>query len=139
MPESPSAARCLVCRDDELLVEEHVDPGAGGRVYRPPGRALADDTDPEAAVEQEFADVLGVTLTDVSRLGTFDGTVVYEGDVEEAWLYDEEGFTLYDPETGETDRVCWLHVDDFRKYGETLRPEGLLDALAGGTTETAAD
>lgn len=139
MPDSPSAARCVVRRDDELLVEEHVDPGAGGRLYRPPGRALAGDADPEDAVTAEFEDVLGVALTDLATLGTFDGTVVYEGDVEDGWLYDEEGFTLYDPRTGETGRVCWLHFDDFLKYGETLRPAGLLDELAGGAADTAAD
>lgn len=139
MPDSPIAARCVVDRDDELLVEEHVDPEAGGRVYRPPGRSLDGDADPVGALTAEFEDVLGVALTDLAPLGTFDGTVVYGGDVEHGWLYDEEGFTLYDPQTGETGRICWLHLDDFRKYGETLQPDGLLDALAGGTMGTSGD
>lgn len=128
MPESPSVARCVVRRDDELLVEEHVDPEAG-RVYVPPGSDVPGDGDPAVAVRNEFADLLGVTLTDLTVLGTFDGIRVFDGDVEEGWLSNEAGFTLYDPETGETERVCWLHVDDFRKYGETLRPAGLLDVL----------
>jgi hypothetical protein len=131
MPESPRAARCVVRQDGEVLVEEHVDPEAGGRVYRPPGRTVDDDADPADAVRQSFEDVLGVALTDLSVLGTFDDTLVFEGDVDSDWLYDEAGFTLYDPESGETDRVCWLHLDDFRRYGETLLPDGLLDALAG--------
>lgn len=129
MPESPSAARCVVRRDDELLVEERVDAESGERVYAPLGQRVPADGDPAAAVREAFADRLGVTVTACSVLGTFDGTRVFEGDVEEAWPYDESGFTVYDPETGETDRVCWLHVDDFRKYGEPLEPTGLLDAL----------
>ncbi|WP_336034477.1 NUDIX domain-containing protein [Halobacterium yunchengense] len=130
MPDSPSTARCVVRRGDELLVEESVDP-EDGRAYVPPGGALPPGGDPEAAVREAFADVLDATLTDLEPLGTFDGTRVYEGGLEESWPHTEEGFTLYDPETGETGRVCWLHVDDFRKYGETLRPDGLLDALDG--------
>lgn len=129
MPESPSVARCVVRRDDELLVEEHVDPETGRRVYWPPGRRIPPDSDAESAVRREFTELLGVTLVDSVVLGSFDGVLVFEGDVEESWLSNEAGFTLYDPETGETERVCWLHVDDFRKYGETLRPDGLLDAL----------
>lgn len=129
MPESASEARCVVRRDDELLVEERVEPQAGRRDYAPPGRRIPEATDPETAVRAEFEDVLGVTLGDLTVLGTFDDTLVYEGDVDDSWLYSEEGFTLYGPETGETDRLCWLHLDDFRKYGETLQPAGLLDAL----------
>lgn len=126
---SERATRCVVRRDGHLLVEEQVDVDAGERVFVPPGRSIEDHESPEAAVAQEFDDLLGVTLTDLRELGAFDGVHVFEGDVEENWLYDEEGFTVYDPETGETSRLCWLHEDDFRKYGETLRPPGLLDEL----------
>jgi predicted NUDIX family NTP pyrophosphohydrolase len=120
-------AACVVRRDGEVLVEEHV--AEEGRVYRPPSRSVRGDTDPEAAVRREFEDRLGVSLTDLSELGTFGDTRVFEGDIAAAWPYDETGFTVYDPETGETTRLAWLHLDDFRKYGEALRPEGLLAAL----------
>jgi len=125
---SESRACCVVRRDGELLVEEAFDPDAGERVFRPLGRAV-DGDDAEAAVDDEFATVLGATLVDVSPLGTYDDARVFEGNLEEAWPYGESGFTVYDPDSGETTRVCWLHVDDFRRYGETLEPEGLLEAL----------
>jgi hypothetical protein len=126
---SERATRCVVRRDGHLLVAEQVDVDAGERVYVPPGRPIEDGKSPKAAVEQEFDDLLGVTLTDLRELGEFDGVQVFEGDVEENWLYDEEGFTVYDPDSRETSRLSWLHLDDFRKYGETLRPRGLLDEL----------
>ncbi|MFB6073065.1 MAG: NUDIX domain-containing protein [Halobacterium sp.] len=124
---SVTRACCLLRRDDELLVEERVDPDAG-RVYRPVGGRV-DDEPPEAVVRDAFEDALGVDLTDVSEVGTYDGTLVFEADAQSAWPYGEEGFTVYDPDSGETTRLAWLHVDDFRKYGETLRPEGLLADL----------
>ena len=127
---SESRVCCVVRRDGELLVEEEFDAEAGERVFRPLGRTV-DDESAEEAVVQEFSTVLGVTLVGVSPLGTYDGVRVFEGDVEESWPYAESGFTVYDPDSGETARVCWLHVDDFRKYGETLEPDGLLDGLAG--------
>ncbi|WP_232701110.1 hypothetical protein [Halobacterium wangiae] len=125
---SEPRACCVVRRDGELLVEERVDPDAGERVFRPLGRHVGDDA-AESALEAEFSSVLGVELVAASALGTFDGVRVLEGSIREAWPYAESGFTVYDPDVGETTRVCWLHVDDFRKYGETLAPEGLLDAL----------
>ena len=119
-------ARCVVRRDEELLVEEDID---GERAFRPLGRRVGDGETPEAAVEQEFSDVLGVGLNGLSSPGTYAGVRVFEADADAAWVYAEEGFTVYDPESGETTRVCWLHADDFRKYGEKLRPEGLLGDL----------
>jgi hypothetical protein len=126
---SERTARCVVRRDGHLLVEEQVDVDAGERVFVPPGRSLGSGESPEAALEQEFDDLLGVTLTDLRELGEFDDVHVFEGDVEENWLYGEEGFTVYDPDSRETSRLSWLHLDDFRKYGETLRPDGLIDEL----------
>lgn len=102
---------------------------SGGRSYRPPGRDVAADEDPEDAVRTVFEDVLGVELEWLAPIGTFDDTVVFEADLGTAWPYTEEGFTVYDPEDGETTRLAWLHRDDFQKYGETLEPEGLLDEL----------
>jgi hypothetical protein len=126
---SERTARCVVRRDGHLLVEEQVDVAAGERVFVPPGRPVGDHESPEAVLQQEFDDLLGVSLTDLQENGEFDGVHVFEGDVEENWLYDEEGFTVYDPDSRETSRLSWLHLDDFRKYGETLRPQGLLDEL----------
>jgi hypothetical protein len=121
-------AACLVRRDGELLVVETISP-SGGRAYRPPGRDVAPDEDPEDAVRTVFEDVLGVELEWLAPMGTFEDTVVFEADLGTAWPYTEEGFTVYDPEDGETTRLAWLHRDDFQKYGETLEPEGLLDEL----------
>ncbi|AHG03294.1 hypothetical protein HALDL1_06560 [Halobacterium sp. DL1] len=125
---SEPRAYCVVRRDGELLVEERVDQTAGERAFRPLGRRVGDGS-AESAVAEEFASVLGVDLHGVSPLGAFDSMRVLEGSIEAAWPYAESGFTVYDPETEERRRVCWLHVDDFRKYGETLEPEGLLETL----------
>jgi len=125
--EAVARAACVVRSLEELLVEETVDPERG-RVYRPL-TADVDDEEPEAAVRATFADVLGVDLSWVTELGTYDGVRVFEASADQAWLYDDDGFTVFDPETGETTRMTWLHREDFEKYGETLEPEGLLDAL----------
>jgi 8-oxo-dGTP pyrophosphatase MutT (NUDIX family) len=122
-------AACLVRHRDELLVEESVDSDEGGRVYRPLGRSVAADQDPEAAVREEFTDTLGVDLEWVTAVGTYDGVQVFEASAAQRWLYGEDGFTVFDPETQETTRLAWLHREDFEKYGETLRPAGLLADL----------
>lgn len=127
MSEPRPVARGVVRRDDELLVTECIEDGQ--RVYVPPGEQVAGEEDATDAVARVFSDLLGVEVSDARDLGTFDGTRVFEVALADRWVYDEEGFTVYDPESGETTRVCWLHVDDFRKYGETLRPSGLLDAF----------
>lgn len=126
---SQRRACCLVRRFDELLVEETIDPDAGVRAFRPLGQPVGDGQDPEAAVREAFENVLGVELSWLTELGTFDDVRVLEASADENWLYSEDGFTVYDPETQETTRICWLHLEDFEKYGETLRPEGLLAAL----------
>ena len=121
-------AACVVRSLEELLVEETVDPERG-RVYRPLSTDVADGEDPEAAVRTAFTDVLGVDLSWVTELGTYDGVRVFEASVEQSWLYGDDGFTVFDPETDETTRLAWLHREDFEKYGETLAPEGLLADL----------
>jgi len=123
-----SRAACVVRSLEELLVEEVVDP-EHGRVFRPLSADIADGEDPEAAVRAAFGDVLGVDLSWVTPLGTYDGVRVLEASADQAWLYDDDGFTVFDPDSGETTRLAWLHREDFEKYGETLRPAGLLDAL----------
>lgn len=123
-------AACLVRHRDELLVEETVDSdGGGGRVYRPLGRSVPDGEDPEAAVRVEFTDALGVDLEWLTAVGSYDGVRVFEASADQRWLYAEDGFTVFDPETKRTTRLTWLHREDFEKYGETLEPEGLLAAL----------
>jgi len=123
-----TTARCLIRDLDELLVEETVDPEVG-RVYRPLGRDVRDDETPEEAVRAAFRETLGVGLSWVTALGDYDGVRVFEASVDDNWLYDETGVTVFDPDTEETTRLAWLHVEDFEKYGERLRPAGLLDDL----------
>jgi 8-oxo-dGTP pyrophosphatase MutT (NUDIX family) len=122
-------ACAVVRRDDELLVEEGVDVDAGERVFRPFGTSVRRDECADAAVERAFEEQLGVALAAVRPLGEFGDERVFDAGTAGRWLHQETGFTLYDPETGESTRLCWLHLDDFRKYGETLRPAGLLAEL----------
>lgn len=126
--EAVARAACVVRSLDELLVEETVDPERG-HVFRPLTADVGDDEDPEAAVRRAFTDALGVDLSWVTELGTYDGVRVFEASVDQAWLYGDDGFTVFDPETDETTRLAWLHREDFEKYGETLAPEGLLADL----------
>ncbi|SEW03512.1 hypothetical protein [Halobacterium jilantaiense] len=121
-------AACVVRSLEELLVEETVDPERG-HVFRPLTTGVADGESPEHAVRQAFADLLGVELEWVTELGTYGGVRVLEASADQSWLYDDDGFTVFDPESGETTRLTWLHREDFEKYGETLEPPGLLDAL----------
>ena len=122
-------ASAVVRRDDEVLVEEGFDAAAGERVFRPFGASVRPDERPTEAVERAFRDQLDVELVDAALLGAFDDERVFDAETADRWLHQGSGFTLYNPGTGESTRLSWLHLDDFRKYGETLRPEGLLEAL----------
>jgi len=127
--DGAARAACVVRSLEELLVEEAIDSEAGGRVYRPLGADLEQSEDPEEAVRGAFEDVLGVDLSWVTAMGAYDGVRVFEASADQSWLYDDDGFTVFDPESGETTRLAWLHREDFEKYGETLSPEGLLADL----------
>jgi|GEM_PF-1618202 len=126
--EAVTRAACVVRSLEELLVEETVDPERG-HVFRPLSTDVADGETPEAAVRRAFSDLLGADLSWVTELGAYDGVCVLEASADQSWLYDDDGFTVFDPESGETTRLTWLHREDFEKYGETLEPPGLLDAL----------
>jgi len=121
-------AACVVRELEALLVEETAGPD-GGRAFRPVGREVGDDEDPEAVVRETFEGALGVDLSWLTPVGTYDGVGVFEASAEQDWLYRDDGFTLYDPDTGETTRLAWLRREDFERYGETLLPEGLLADL----------
>ena len=124
-----TCARAVVRRDESVLVEETFDADAGERVFRPFGTPVRPDESATDAVGRAFRDHLGVEVVDVTSIGTFDDECVFEMEPAERWLHQETGFTLHDPQTGDSTRLCWLHLDDFRKYGETLRPAGLLEEL----------
>ena len=122
-------ACAVVRRGDEVLVEEAVDADAGERVFRPFGASVRRDECATEGVRRAFREQLAVELAEVTPLETFGDEYVFDAETAGRWLHQESGFTLYNPETGESTRLCWLHLDDFRKYGETLRPAGLLGAL----------
>lgn len=135
-------ALAVVRRDDEILLARHYDPGEEYEFFRPIGGGIEFGEHSREAVIREFDEELGVTLTNVSyletyeRVFTFDGNRgheiwrLYEGDVEEDWPYERDEFTAYEPDLDEEFEVVWKHPDDFTERGEVVYPAELPALLA---------
>ncbi|MCU4972149.1 NUDIX domain-containing protein [Halobacteria archaeon AArc-m2/3/4] len=130
-----------VRRDDELLVTEGYDPGADERFYRLPGGGVAFGEYAADAVEREFDEEFGVTLTDVSHLGTyedvfsFDGKRghehwwVFEASIVEDWPYERDAFTGYEHAVDEEITAVWKPIADLESAETTFYDECVLEGL----------
>lgn len=127
-------------RDEELLVSRHCDP-AGEFFYRPVGGGVEFGEHSEESLRREFREELGVTLSKVSALGTYEDVFtaegethhelwrLYEVEIAEEWPYQEDEFTATEPETGEEIECVWKPVAALGSEdedGDTFYPEALL-------------
>lgn len=124
-------------RGEELLVQE-IDPDeTEGRNYRLLGGGVKFGEHSREALHREFDEELGVTLDDVSPVGTYERVFdheddrhhevwrVYEAAIVEEWLYERSEFSFVEPDLGVELRAAWKHPREFRSgpdrfYGATL-------------------
>ncbi|WP_410766632.1 NUDIX hydrolase [Haloferax sp. DFSO60] len=132
----------LVWRDDELLVGRGYDPEADETFWRPLGGGIEFGEHSEEAVCREFDEELGVELENVELLThvenrfTFDGTqcheiaLLYEGDIADEAVYQQEAMVGYEETIGEEFEVRWIPVAEFETNSRTLYPEAIVDVIA---------
>lgn len=122
----PIALAAVRRESGEMLVAKHEDPAEDEPFYRFVGGGVEFGEHSRDAVVREFREELGVELTDVSHLGTYERTFifdgrqeheiwrVFEGDIAEDWPYERERFEGHEPELDETLEVTWLAPDKLR-------------------------
>jgi len=130
-----------VRRGDDLLVFEGESPETGEPYYRLLGGGVEFGEHSRDAVVREFAEELGVAFVDPTAVGTFERVFtfggeeahevwrVYEGDIREAWPYEQESFSFVEPEFDTEHRARWLAVDRLRADEVTFYAPAVLDAL----------
>ncbi|WP_135820328.1 NUDIX hydrolase [Halostella litorea] len=134
-------ALAVVRRDGRILLAEHYDPAEDYTFYRPVGGAIEFGEHSRDAVRREFREELGVELTGVrsvdtyERTFTFDGTEgheiwrLYEADIVEDWPYELDRFEAEEPELGEAFDVVWKEPAAFAERDEVVYPPSLLADL----------
>lgn len=122
-------------RGDEVLLAEHEDPATDERFYRPVGGGIEFGEHSREAVRREFAEELEVTVTEATRLGTFERVFTFDGEpgheiwrcyrveIAEDWPYETDSFVAYEPELDFEFPVRWLGPDDVAD--RTVYPESL--------------
>jgi ADP-ribose pyrophosphatase YjhB (NUDIX family) len=128
-----------VRRDDQLLVEEALDPESGV-FYRLLGGGVEFGEHSHDAVAREFDEELGVEFQVEKSVGTFervfefDGETgheiwrVYAGELVEDWPYQEDAFEFYEPDLDERCTARWLSMETLRDEVTFYSPT-VLDAL----------
>lgn len=128
-----------VRRDDQLLVEEALDPESGV-FYRLFGGGVEFGEHSRDAVAREFDEELGVEFQVEKSVGTFervfefDGETgheiwrVYAGELVEDWPYQEDAFEFYEPDLDERCTARWLSMETLRDEVTFYSPT-VLDAL----------
>ena len=128
-----------VRRDDQLLVEEALDPESGV-FYRLLGGGVEFGEHSRDAVAREFDEELGVEFQVEKSVGTFervfefDGETgheiwrVYAGELVEDWPYQEDAFEFYEPDLDERCTARWLSMETLRDEVTFYSPT-VLDAL----------
>lgn len=130
----------VIRRGEELLVSELYDPNEDYRFYRPLGGGIEFGELGHETLKREFDEELGVELTEVEYLETyedvftFDGEQehelwrVYEATIVEEWPYERDRMTGHES-NGDEFPVIWKHPAEFTTDTETFYPEELLSLL----------
>lgn len=136
-----ATALCVVRRDNDLLVEEVLDPVKGVNGYRPLGGGIQFGECSADAAKREMREELGIEVLITRLLGTAENIFVhmgepgheivflYEADFPDAQLYDRDSFEGAE-ENGLPIRAFWKPLADFMEGREALYPDGLLGLLA---------
>ncbi|ERH09632.1 MAG: NUDIX domain protein [halophilic archaeon J07HX64] len=141
MPDIRVVALGAVQRRNELLVQEMESPETGDLFYRLLGGGVECGEHSREAVVREFDEELAVELVNPTQIGTFervfsyDGETgheiwrVYEGQLREAWPYEQESFTFVEPELGTEHLARWMPVERLQDDNTTFYAPEVLDAL----------
>lgn len=128
----------VIQRGEELLVSELYDPDEDYHFYRPLGGGIEFGELGHQTLKREFDEELGVELTDVEYLETYEDVFTFDGEQEheiwrlyeativEEWPYERERMMGHEPEIGEEFPVVWKHPSAFTDDDETIYPEELL-------------
>jgi 8-oxo-dGTP pyrophosphatase MutT (NUDIX family) len=131
----------VIRRGEEILVSELYDPGEDYRFYRPLGGGIEFGELGHETLQREFDEELGVELTDIEYLETyedvftFDGRQeheiwrIYEAMIVEEWPYERDRMTGHEPEMEEAFPVVWKPWSIFTDNDEIFYPEELLFLL----------
>ena len=131
----------VIWRGEEVLVSQLHDPGDDYRFYRPLGGGIEFGELGHEALKREFNEELGVELTNIEYLETYEDVFtfngkqehelwrIYEATIVEEWPYQRERMTGHEPELGEEFPVVWKHPSAFTTNDETFYPEELLFLL----------
>ena len=129
-------------RPDHVLVFEGYDPTKRQTFYRPLGGGIEFGERARDAVTRELREELDAELTNVHYLATVEDIFIYDGepgheviqlftaDFAYPSFYDCDYLTAHE-DTGETFRVVWKPLADFRAGAAPLYPDGLLALLDG--------
>ncbi|WP_241429962.1 NUDIX domain-containing protein [Halorubrum lipolyticum] len=141
MSEIRVVALGSIRRGEELLVQEIEANDAGGRNYRLLGGGVEFGEHSREALHREFDEELGVTLDDVSPVGTYERVFdhegrrqhevwrVYEAAIVEDWPYERAEFSFVEPDLGVELRATWKRPRELRSGPDRLYGETLLDDL----------
>lgn len=125
---------------DELLVARDHHPN-GESFYYPLGGGVEFGEHSEDALHREFDEELGVSLSNVREVGTYEEVFttdgqkqhevwrVYEANIAESWPYEKDDFSGYEVELDEEIECVWLSPTVFSEGEETLYPEPLVADL----------
>ena len=125
---------------EELLVARDYHPN-GESFYYPLGGGVEFGEHSEDALHREFDEELGVSLSNVREVGTYEEVFttdgqkqhevwrVYEANIAESWPYEADEFSGYEAELDEEIECVWLSPTVFSEGKETLYPEPLVEEL----------
>jgi len=140
-------ALCLFRRDDgALLVVPGYDTVKRQRFYRPLGGEIEFGERAEAAAQREVREEIGAEVDGLLLLGVFENLFVYQGERghELVWLFEGRFAdpSFYEREVIDCDEggarfeARWVPVDLFVRGEAPLYPDGLLELLIGGRSQT---
>ena len=130
-----------ITRDDELLVYDVEGNDCGGRNYRLLGGTVEFAEHSRETLHREFDEELGVSLTDVGPVGTYERVFtdrgepqheiwrVYAAEIVEDWPYERDEFTVVEPALDIELTVSWQPIPSLLEGPDSLYGAELLDDL----------
>jgi len=132
----------IIRRKQEYLVQRLTDPG-GETFHRPIGGGIEFGETSGTALEREFREELGLTVSVGRTVGTlenrftWDGTpahevvVLREAEFADTAVYERDRFDGIDAGGAVEYEATWRSLDDLARAAEPLYPTGLVQLLRG--------